>query len=178
MPAELETFIMAMIPIGELRASIPFAVEARGMSRTLAYIISVLGNMVPVVFIFLLLEPVVNFFSKQFKLIEKIINFVFEKTKRDNEEKVKKWGYLALAGFTAIPLPVSGAWTASLVAYLFGLDYKKSFLSIFAGVLVAGLVIISLLQFSGFFKGVSPIEMVLAFLFLGLIFHYLLKNKK
>ena len=178
MSPELETFIIAMTPIGELRASIPFAVEIRQIEPIVAYTISVIGNMVPVVFIFILLDPVVNFLSEKSEILKNIFNFVFEKTRRDNEKRIEKWGYLALAGFTAIPLPISGAWTASLVTYLFGLEKKRSFGAIFGGVLIAGVVVMSLLKFGGLLESFSGLQILIGFLMLGLFIHYLLKNKK
>ncbi len=178
MPIELQTFILAMTPIGELRASIPFAVELHQMSWFSAYLISVIGNMIPVFFIFIFLDPVVSFFSRISKTFEKMINVLFKKTKKDNEKRIKKRGYLALIGFTAIPLPISGAWTASLVAYLFGLDYKKSFGSIFIGVLLAGFIVLGILRLGDLLKGFTGIQIFLGFLIFGLLLHYLLKSKK
>ncbi len=179
MPVELETFIIAMTPIGELRASIPFAVEIRQMGWVSAYFFSVVGNMVPVVLIFLFLDPVINFLRELSVHLNEAIDFLFEKTKKENEKKIEKWGFLALAGFTAIPLPISGAWTASLVAYLFGLDYKKSFITIFGGVLVAGLIVIALLIYGNVLESIGGIQVVIGFMVLGMFLYYLLKlNKK
>ncbi len=54
---------------------------------------------------------------------------------------MKKYGQLALVAFVAVPLPLTGAWTASLVAFLFGIPFKKSFASISLGVITAGLIV-------------------------------------
>ncbi len=175
---EIQTFILAMTPIGELRAAIPFALEYHQINWVLAYFIAVVGNMVPVVFIFAFLDPVVKFLTEKSKFFDKLFSFLFEKTIGDNEGRIKKSGYLALVGFTAIPLPISGAWTASLVAYLFKMNYKKAFLAILVGVLIAGGVVTVLIEVGDRAAGFSGLQLFGGFVIFGLLLFYLLKIKK
>lgn len=174
MIAEIQTFLIAMTPIGELRASIPFGLT-KGVNFYLVYISSVLGNMVPVVIILTLLDPVVKFLSRYSQTFERFVDYIFEKTKKKHKKQVGRSGYWALTALTAIPLPVSGAWTASLVSYLFGLDYKDSFKSIFVGVLIAGIVVTILWKIGEFLEIVSALQFFIGVLLVGLFIRYLLK---
>jgi len=65
---------------------------------------------------------------------------LFESTRKKGERKIQAWGDIGLILFVAIPLPVTGAWTGTLAAYLLKLEKKKAFLSIFVGVVIAGLI--------------------------------------
>ena len=148
MTAELQTFFLAMTPIGELRISIPTALTVYRLDVVTTYLISVLGNLIPVVFLLFFLEPVSNWLSKNFSFFKKFFDWLFEKTRRKYGSHMKKYGYPALALFVAIPLPITGGWTGSLIAFLFGIPFKKAFPAIFLGVLVAG-AIVSLVTLAG-----------------------------
>lgn len=137
----LKTFLLALTPIGELRAAIPVALTVFGMNWLLAYIVAVIGNLVPVVFLLLFLEPVAAWFSKKFKICNKFFDWLFKRTRKKSETKMTKYGYLGLILFVAIPLPVTGAWTGSLVAFLFKIPFKKAFPLIAAGVAIAGVIV-------------------------------------
>ena len=138
MSAELQTFFFSMVPLLELRGSIPFAILVHEMSPLAAYIWSVLGNLLPVFAVILLFDPVSGWLSKKSSLMNRFFSFIFDKTRKDHGERVEKYGYFALAIFTSIPLPVSGAWTGSLVAVVFGLRKRWSIIAVSIGVLVAG----------------------------------------
>ena len=139
--AELHTFLIAMTPIGELRASIPLGILVYGLSFKTAFIISVLGNLVPVVFLLLLLKKLSDYLSKRSYFFNLFFTWLFRKTKNRNEEKFRRWKEFALIVMVAIPLPFTGAWTGSLCAFLFGIPLKKAFSLIAIGVLIAGVVV-------------------------------------
>ena len=139
-PLWLKVFVISILPISELRGSIPFGL-ANSLPIWQTWIISIIGNFLPVPFILLFLNPVEKFFRK-WKFFDKIIDKVFEYTRRKTRKSIEKWESLALILFVAVPLPVTGAWTGSLAAYLFGLDFKKSLLCIFIGVLIASIIVI------------------------------------
>ena len=134
---ELCTFIISMIPIIELRGAIPFGV-GMGMNPIFCYIISVLGNMLPVPIILLFVRRVLEW-MKNVKHLDKIANWVFQKADK-HSGKVTKYATWGLFLFVAIPLPGTGAWTGALIAALLNMRMKKSLPSIFTGVVTAGLI--------------------------------------
>ena len=137
---ELCVFFCSMLPIIELRGAIPMAF-AFDMPRWQAYLLSVLGNILPVPFILLFINAIIKWMAKsKVKFFNKISNFLLERVekKRDRIEKYSFWG---LCLFVAIPLPVTGAWTGSLVAAVIGMKPWKAFLSALLGVLIAGIVV-------------------------------------
>ncbi|MDD3190388.1 MAG: small multi-drug export protein [Candidatus Pacebacteria bacterium] len=138
---EAVTFIVSMLPVSELRGAIPLAIGVYNIDPIKAYVISVVGNMVPVFFLLLLVDKVSAALSKESTLFERFFRWQFEHTRRKNADKFQKWGSLALVVFVAIPLPVTGAWSGSIAAFVFGIPFKKAFPLIFAGVLIAGLIV-------------------------------------
>ncbi|MFH1894474.1 MAG: small multi-drug export protein [Patescibacteria group bacterium] len=148
MAPELQTFFLAMTPIGELRVSIPAALTIYHLDFARAYLFSVLGNLVPVVFLLLFLESVSSWLSLRLSFFKKIFDWLFLRTRKKYGFQMEKYGWPVLVLFVAIPLPITGAWTGSLVAFLFGVSFKKAFPAISLGVLVAG-GIVSLITLAG-----------------------------
>ena len=140
MIAELKIFLIAMSPIFELRGSIPVALGVYNLPIWSAYLISIIGNLVPVVFILLLLESVSGYLSKHFYFFNRFFAWLFERTREKHANKFERWQDFALVIFVAIPLPLTGAWTGSLCAFVFGIPFKKAFPLIAAGVIIAGLI--------------------------------------
>lgn len=136
----LATFLIAMLPIAELRGAIPFA-WSQDIPWWQAYIVSVVGNMIPVFFILWLLEPVSRWLMEHSNLMERFFNWLFDRTRRKLEKKYEIYAELALALFVAIPLPITGAWTGSVAAFVFDIPYRKALFWIFVGVLIAGVVV-------------------------------------
>jgi uncharacterized membrane protein len=142
----IKTFLLAMTPIGELRIALPVALTLYDMNWVWAFFISVLGNLVPVVFLLLFLEPVSKRLSNNSKFFQKFFSWLFEKTRKKSSPGIEKYGEIALASFVAIPLPLTGAWTGAVVAFLFGIPFKKAFLLIALGVVIAGGIVLALTQ--------------------------------
>jgi len=136
----LIVILVSMSPWIELRGAIPIAILEYHWQWWQALPISVLGNMIPVPFILLLLR-VVEKELRKYPTFNRLIDKLFDKTRKKANTKIEKYEELALILFVAIPLPFTGAWTASLIAYLFNLDIKKSILTIFLGVIIAGLIV-------------------------------------
>ncbi|OYT67231.1 ligand-binding protein SH3 [ANME-1 cluster archaeon ex4572_4] len=145
----LQVVLMATVPFGELRTSIPFAISFFGMPPSRAFLLSVVGNMLPVVLLLLFLEPVSNWL-RRFSAFDRFFDWLFSRTRRYND-RMEKYGSLGLIPFVAVPLPVTGAWTACAVAFVFGIRSRHAFSAIFAGVLLAGVVVtlsyVSVLEF-------------------------------
>jgi uncharacterized membrane protein len=118
---------------------------------------SVIGNMLPIVFILLLLEPAYNLLSR-YKGFDRFFEWIFRRTRRKGK-LIERLEIVGLILFVAIPLPVTGAWTGSVAAFLFRVPFWKAFAAIFCGVLIACTVVtlasLGLIQLPGIF-GVSP----------------------
>ena len=142
----LNVFLLAMTPIGELRIALPIAITIYNLNWFWAYFISVVGNMVPVIFLLSFLAPLSRWFSSRLILCDKFFNWLFERTRRKSNHRMEKYGAIALITFVAIPLPFTGAWTGSIVAFLFNIPAKKAFPLIFLGVLMSGVLILLLTQ--------------------------------
>lgn len=141
--AEFYTFLISMVPIIELRGAIPIG-QAMGLGFWECYIISVIGNMLPVPIILLFVRIVLNW-MKKVKHLDKIALWVENKAAKHSHQ-VTKYATWGLFVFVAVPLPGTGAWTGALIAALIDMRMKKALPSIFFGVLVAGLLV-SLIAF-------------------------------
>ena len=130
-------FFCAMIPFIELRGSI-FLGASLGIPWWQNFMISVLGNMLPVPFILLFLRWFLGV-MKHIGFLKKIA-FWLERKAEKNQDKVNKYGFWGLCLLVAIPLPGTGAWTGSLVAALMRVNFWKALLAVFVGVLIAGIV--------------------------------------
>ncbi len=142
---ELCVFFCSMIPIIELRGAIPLG-AALGLPLWQSFTLSVIGNMLPVPIILLFVKKVLEFMSKcKIKLFNKVANWVYAKAEK-NKAKIEKYSFWGVALFVAIPLPMTGAWTGTLVAAMLDMKFWKALLSAFIGVLIAG-VILSLVSY-------------------------------
>lgn len=141
----LLTIIISMVPIIELRGAIPISVFSFHLTYIEAFVLSVIGNCIPIFFIVKYIRPLFDFFGR-FKPFKIIIDFATEKaTKKIAENpKLQTATFFALYVFVAIPLPVTGAWTGSLIANFLDLPPKKAFLPLALGVITAGVIILTL----------------------------------
>jgi uncharacterized membrane protein len=141
---ELIVLITSMMPIFELRGAIPLAVLHFKMPIMTAYMISWVGNLLPVLPIIYFLEPIRKALS-HIEVIDRFFHWFYARTYRRGE-KVMRLGAIGLALFVAIPLPVTGAWTGSVVAILFNIKPRYAFPAIILGVTVAGIVVSSFIS--------------------------------
>jgi len=141
MLAELKIFLIAMSPIFELRGSIPVALGVYHLPIWSTYLVSIIGNLVPVVFLLLLLESVSGYLSQRSYFFNRFFTWLFERTRKKHANKFERWKEFALVIFVAIPIPFTGAWTGSLCAFVFGIPFKKAFPLIALGVIMAGLIV-------------------------------------
>ena len=135
----LLTFLVAMVPVVELRGAIPFGV-VRGLNIWTAIIASVLGNLVPVPFIILFIRRIFAWMRAHMPKLDGLVTRM-EKKAEKNRAAVEKYAFWGLAILVAIPLPGTGAWTGALVAALMEMRLKRAIPTIFAGVLIAGLLV-------------------------------------
>ena len=141
MLAELEVFLIAMSPIFELRGSIPMALGIYHLPIWSAFLISILGNIVPIVFILLGLESVSGHLSRHSRLFRRFFAWLFERTRKKHAKTFEYGRDLALMIFVAIPMPFTGAWTGALCAFVFGIPFKRAFPAIAGGVVIAGIIV-------------------------------------
>ncbi|MFC1808436.1 COG2426 family protein [Candidatus Omnitrophota bacterium] len=138
LPKEAATFILAMLPVSELRGAIPFGLSVGlGTSKVLA--LSIIGNLVPVIPILFLLEPVSGYL-RRFGIFKKFFDWLFARTRR-KADLVEKYEFLGLMLFVAIPLPITGAWTGCVAATLFKLRLRYAVVAITLGVLIAATIV-------------------------------------
>ena len=142
---ELVVIITSALPILELRGGIPVAMTLFDCPWYYAFLLAVIGNILPVPFILLFLDAATRFLSKV-RLFDRMLNWLFERTRRRGKI-IQKYKRVGLILFVAIPLPITGAWTGSLAAVLFGIKFKHAFLSILIGVLIAGVIVTCLTYF-------------------------------
>jgi uncharacterized membrane protein len=146
---ELVVLIISALPIFELRGAIPVAINLFHFPWYYALLLAIIGNMIPVPIILLFLNAVVRFLSRV-GFFERFFNWLYACTKKRGSI-IERYQLIGLTLFVAVPLPVTGAWTGSLAAVLFGLKFGHSILSIFIGVLIAGIIVtcLSLLGWVG-----------------------------
>ena len=139
LPPPLAVFVVAMLPVFELRGGIPVG-YAMGMDNpVLIYLIAVAGNFVPVIPILTLLGPAERML-RRFKLMDRFFDWLFKRTV-SRSDLIRKYESLGLILFVAIPLPMTGAWTGSIAAYLFKLPLRMAIPCIILGILIAGMVV-------------------------------------
>ena len=137
-------FLIAMVPLIEIRGAIPYAV-IWGLPLIPSIIVEVIGNMVPVPIIFLFARKVLEW-GKDKPVIGKFFTWCLEKGEKGGrklEAKAGKGLYWALFLFVGIPLPGTGAWTGMLAASILNMDFKKSTLAALGGVLLAGAIMLT-----------------------------------
>ncbi|MBQ9828322.1 MAG: small multi-drug export protein [Lachnospiraceae bacterium] len=141
----LLTFLISMIPLVELRGAIPYGtlVAVPPLPVLNAYIVAIIGNMLPVPFIFFFARKVLEWGSDK-KYTARFFSWCLKKGHSGGEKLNEKAGvglYAALLIFVGIPLPGTGVWVGTLAASILDMDFKKSVIAVMGGVLMAGLII-------------------------------------
>ncbi len=139
-------FFISMVPLIELRGAIPYAIgfieAGEPLKLWLCYVIAILGNMLPVPFIFFFARKVLEW-GKDKRFIGKFFTFCLEKGHKGGEKLQAKAGrglFLALLLFVGIPLPGTGAWTGTLAASILDMKFKESVIAVMLGVVLAGII--------------------------------------
>ena len=136
------TMLVSMLPVIELRGGLPFGV-ALGLPYYLAFPAAVIGNLIPAPIIIIYIRRIFELMRKHLPWL----NFLVDKLERKAHlkgKKVQKYQYVGLWLFVAIPLPGTGAWTASMAAAFLGMRLKKAMPAIVMGVLSAGCIVLAL----------------------------------
>lgn len=155
LPHGLAVFITAMLPIFEARGAIILGYSF-GMPWFENFIISAIGNFLPIPFILLFIRNIIKFF-KTIPALEKLAEKIEIKAKK-NAKKVRKGSLIALCIFVGIPIPGTGAWTGALIADLLDLRFKHALFAIFVGILIACFIMCGLTYgFLGFLNNIFTI---------------------
>ena len=175
----LLVFLISMVPIVELRGAIPIA-EGLGLNIFLYYPIAIIGNMLPVPFIFLFARKVLEW-GKDKKIIGNFFTWCIEKGEKGGNKLKETAGnkglFFALLLFVGIPLPGTGAWTGTLAASFLNLDFKTSAIAVMLGVILAGIImslgskIVSILGWPGLIA-------IIAIILIAIVVSIILKKKK
>ncbi len=140
-----------MLPVTELRGAIPLGFSM-GLPAESVFLWSLVGNVLPCFLILLVLRPISDFLMRHSKFFNRFFSNLFNRTQTKHQKNVIKYGPIFLIVFVAIPLPGSGGWTGSLLAFLFGFKYWKAMGYITTGLTIAALIItLSINGFVGLF---------------------------
>lgn len=138
---ELKILFISATPILELRAALPLAIGYYHLSFTQAFFWSVLGSFLPIPFILIFLEKFSAYLMQRNYYFNYFFTWLFSYTRRRHSKKFKNWGALALVLFIAIPLPLTGAWSGAVAAFVFRISLKKALPLIGLGIVLAGLIV-------------------------------------
>lgn len=136
------TFLMAMVPVVELRGAIPYGVLA-GLSVPTAFILAVLGNLAPIPILILFTRKVFEWLRTKSEGLDRMVSRLEAKAEK-NKEVVERYEFWGLVILVAIPLPGTGAWTGALVAAMMDMRLKRAMPAIILGVLIAGVIVTTL----------------------------------
>ena len=145
--ARIITFLMAMVPVIELRGAIPYGVIA-GLSVPEAFILAVLGNLAPIPFLVVFTRMVFEWLRTKSEGLDRMVRKLEAKADK-NKEIVQKYEFFGLMLLVAIPLPGTGAWTGALVAAMMNMRLKRAMPAITVGVIVAGIIVTTLTYGAG-----------------------------
>jgi len=140
---ELIVFIISLMPILELRGGL-IAASLLNVKPVVGYIVSMIGNILPVPIILLFINKVLEWMgNSKIKWMRNLSKWL-DKKARKNKSKIERYGYLGLVLFVGIPLPGTGAWTGCLAASVLGMDRKKSFIAVMLGIIMASIIMMIL----------------------------------
>ena len=136
---ELIVFIISLMPILELRGGL-IAASLLGLNPIKSYIISIIGNIIPVPFILWLINYILDYMRKS-KRFSKIAKWLDKKVDK-HKGQIEKYGFIGLVLFVGIPLPGTGAWTGCLIASVLEMDRKKAFIAALIGIFIASIIMV------------------------------------
>lgn len=137
----LYTFLLSMIPVLELRASIPLAYFYWDLPIWWAAIVSILGNIAIAGFILWFFPKVILFVDKRLVMVRTFFQWVFTYTETLLSKKWVRLGEALLIIFVALPFPLTGAWSGCILAYVFGIKTKTAFALISLGIVFAAILV-------------------------------------
>ena len=142
---ELIVFLSGAAPISEVRGAIPLGILYFHFGPAKTYLLSVLGNFLPIIPLLFFLGKFSKFLMRRFYFINRFLSWLFEYTRNRHSDHFHYWGWapLALFVFVAIPLPLTGAWSGAVAAFIFGIPFWRSVGVISLGVMTAAAVVLA-----------------------------------
>jgi uncharacterized membrane protein len=134
--------VLALLPVAESRLSIPYGIM-NGVDLFTVVLLSIIGNIIPAPLILLTMNRIEKWimsFNNE-NIVKKLFIKYIDNLRKRSKKLIEKYGFLGLIIFIAIPLPATGVWTGSIVAYIFGIDPKRAFFAIFIGLIIAIFII-------------------------------------
>jgi uncharacterized membrane protein len=146
---ELVVVVVSALPVSELRGAIPLGINLFHMHWYHVFLLAVIGNLIPVPILLLFFDILAKLISKV-EPGKKLMDWVLVHT-RVRSEFIRKYERIGLILFVAVPLPITGAWTGSIAAFLMGIRFWYAFFAIFCGIIIAGVIVtcLSLLGWIG-----------------------------
>ena len=144
LPPHWATFWLAVLPVTELRVSLPLALTYWHLSWVVSYIFAASGNLLPILIVFIFLPPLIRFAKTHSVWLAKTFDRYFAYLEHKHKNKYDRYGAFFLALFVAIPLPITGAWTGAILAVLFNIKKQYSIPALIVGVMVMGALVLVL----------------------------------
>ena len=143
--SQLKIFFLSMLPITELRLSIPIGYFEYEMNLIVLILISIIGNFIICIPILYLITFVENLILK-INLGQKLLEYIYNRT-RSKTKIIQKYKYFGIILFVGIPLPLTGAWTGCLASHLFGFSKKKTLIAIVVGLIISSILMVLIILF-------------------------------
>ena len=144
LPPHWATFWLSVLPVTELRVSLPLALTYWHLSPWVAYFFAVLGNLLPIPIVFICLPWLIRFAKAHSAWLVKIFDRFFGHLEHKHKNKYDRYGAFFLALFVAIPLPITGVWTGAILAVLFNIKKQYSIPALIVGVMMMGALVLVL----------------------------------
>jgi len=137
----LSTAAVASLPLVEQRLAIPLGFFSWDLTIWQAVLAGTGGNIISVGFVLWLWPKLAQFARKHSPFCDRILTKIFANTRAKHSHNVKTWGNIFLIFFVMLPVPGSGGWSGSLVAWLFGFSYWRAMKLITIGLILGGIII-------------------------------------
>jgi len=164
LPIEIQVMILSALPVTELRLTIPIAIGL-GMEPMTALFYAFLGNFIPIIPLLLCLSSVINLLYK-YEYPRKFVRWALFRT-RAKGVKFQKYGALGLTLLVSVPLPLTGVWSGSVAAFLFGIPFRVALPAITLGLAICGILVT--LASIGFYTVLKLIGIPMIILLIGLL---------
>jgi len=150
LPQWFQIFFFSMFPWLEARYVIPLSMISYGWEWWQAFPIAIAGNIFPIPFILLFFHRVEKFL-RRYEAWNRVMDWLFARTRKKANSKIMKYEYVGLLIFVGLPIPFTGGWTGALIAYLFGLKFSKSLITIFIGIVIAAVIMVLVTLYMSWF---------------------------
>ncbi|KUO52492.1 MAG: hypothetical protein APF76_05515 [Desulfitibacter sp. BRH_c19] len=165
-PLEAQVMILSAVPVTELRATIPIAI-GMNMDPIAALMYALMGNFIPIIPLLLWLPHVIKVMER-YSYSRRFVKWVLSRT-RTKSKKLQKYEALGLMLLVSVPLPLTGVWTGSIAAFLFGIPFRLAFPAITIGMFIAGILVtlatLGIYTLIGY-VGIPLVVMIIAMLFI------------